>query len=106
MHNMVFTIILTLLIFCVFALPIKLKIEEKKSKKNILKEYNKIQIGDKLQCRINTFTENPFEDEYYIFEITITDKSLNKEGIPYVKYKYNDGSIGSDTLEEILNFRY
>ena len=100
----ILTILCIIFLLLLLALPFIAVIESKKQKKKLMNLYNKIKIGDNFNCRINIMTDNPFNDDHYDYVITITDKSLNKNGIPYVKYKYQDGSEGSDKLEEILMY--
>ena len=100
----ILTILCIIFVLLLLSLPFIAVIESKKQKKKLMNLYNKIKIGDNFNCRINIMTDNPFNDDHYDYVITITDKSLNKNGIPYVKYKYKDGSEGSDKLEEILMY--
>lgn len=66
-----------------FAIAALIKIFRNDDNKKLLKIYESIQIGDEYIR--NKYEANPF---YPSFEdkVKITDKRLNKDGIPYVKF--------------------
>lgn len=65
------------------------------------KLYDSVQIGDKyIQNRSNS---NPFERQWGEV-ITITDKKMNADGIPYVKYLGDMGFECSKSLISLIEY--
>lgn len=88
----------------VITLPFYAYYSIKKDKKEVLKRFNKINIGDKIDCRINNLTDNPFEKKYYDYTVEIIDKCINDNNIPYIKYRFEDGSERSEKLTDFLMY--
>ena len=66
------------------------------------KMYDSVQIGDKYIRKLRE--PNPFEKQWGRV-ITITDKAMNKQGVPYVKYLdgYTEHSEDFSDMIEILH---
>lgn len=77
----------------------------KKDKEELLEMFNNINIGDKIDCRINNLTDNPFEKKYYDYTVEIIDKRINDNNIPYIKYRFEDGSERSEKLTDLLMYK-
>ena len=88
----------------VITLPFYAYYSIKKDKKEILKKFSNINIGDKVVCRINNLTDNPFEKKYYDYTVEIIDKRINENNVPYVKYKFEDGSERSEKFTDFLMY--
>lgn len=98
------TILCLVFLGMVITLPIYAYYSYKKDKKEILEIFRKINIGDKIDCRINNLTDNPFEKKYYDYTVEIIDKRINDNNIPYIKYRFEDGSEMSEKLTDFLMY--
>ena len=65
--------------------------------------YDSIQIGDKYIK--NLHKTNPFEKQWGGM-ITIVDKKMNKDGVPYVKYSDGYFKMSKDLPSLIETFHY
>ncbi len=75
---------------------ISCKVEERRLKKS----YCSLQIGDRYQTKI--YYDNPFR-EIEIFKATIIGKGLDRWENPWVKYRFDDGSIDCDRYDRFLS---
>lgn len=99
------TILCLVFFVMVITLPFYAYYSYKKDKKEILEIFSKINIGDKIDCRINNITDNPFEKKYYDYTVEIIDKRINDINIPYIKYRFADGSERSEKLTDFLMYK-
>lgn len=98
-------IIILSFITMIVVLPFYAYYRVKKDKKELFQKFNKINIGDKIDCRINNITDNPFEKQYYDYTVEIIDKRINDINIPYIKYRFDDGSERSERFEDLLRYK-
>lgn len=73
-------------------------IDDRRVNRELWRRFNKLKPGDKVKCAIRNINSNPFEEDVYEYDVEIIDKKIGKDGNPYIKYKYNDGSIGYSNL--------
>lgn len=101
-ESVVFVLIVSSVIACVLVFVVPVLIEWQKRKK-WKKMYDSVQIGDKYIRKLRE--PNPFEKQWGRV-ITITDKAMNKQGVPYVKYLdgYAEHSEDFSDMIEILHY--
>lgn len=98
-------VILEIIIFLMFiGVPFYLSVTLKKDKKELRKRFSEINIGEKIECRITNLSDNPFEEKHYDYTVEIIDKRINENDVPYIKYRYEDGSETSEKFVDFLMF--
>lgn len=88
------TLIISLLLIFLGVVLIWSCIDDRRANRELWRRFNKLKPGDKVKGAIRSINSNPFEEDVCEYDIEIIDKKIGKDGIPYVKYKYSDGSVG------------
>ena len=99
MEDKIMALIALLTVFSIFFyIHIIIPAHERKRCKKL---YDSVQIGDKYIENLRP--SNPFEQKWGNI-ITITDKRMNEDGIPYVKYLVRERFESSESLIFLIEY--
>lgn len=93
--------ILLLGMIVIVGIPLWVYISYKSYKRKLSRIYDEIKIGDRFFFTI--YPKHPF-DEKRTYTATIIDKTLAEGKNPWVQYRYDDGSVSQDELDDFLTF--
>ena len=99
-ESVVFELIVLVVIVCVLVFVVPSLIEWQKRKKG-KKMYDSVQIGDKYIENLRP--SNPFGQKWGDI-ITIIDKRMNEDGVPYVKYLESERFERSESLIYLIEY--
>ena len=63
------------------------------------KLYDSVQIGDKFISKV--IDSNPFNKQWGDVFV-VTDKKMSEDGFVYIKFKFKDGSVSTDSLSYLI----